>query len=58
MYSFRPVGDLVARMKERYRSNPLVTRGYSIHGRYRPGLFAASPHVFVGARAWAGGTRD
>ena len=31
----------------------LVCRGYSIRGRFRPGLFTASSHVFAGARAWA-----
>lgn len=30
-----------------------VTRGYSTRGRFRPGLFTASSHVFAGARAWA-----
>jgi len=30
-----------------------VCRGYSSRGRFRPGLFTASSHVFAGARAWA-----
>jgi pyruvate formate-lyase/glycerol dehydratase family glycyl radical enzyme len=30
-----------------------VCRGYSTRGRFRPGLFTASSHVFAGARAWA-----
>jgi len=30
-----------------------VCRGYSTRGRFRPGLFTASSHVFAGGRAWA-----
>jgi len=30
-----------------------VCRGYSTRGRFRPGLFTASSHVYAGARAWA-----
>jgi pyruvate formate-lyase/glycerol dehydratase family glycyl radical enzyme len=30
-----------------------VCRGTSARGRFRPGLFTASSHVFAGARAWA-----
>jgi formate C-acetyltransferase len=30
-----------------------VCSGYSTRGRFRPGLFTASSHVFAGARAWA-----
>ena len=30
-----------------------VCRGTSVRGRFRPGLFTASSHVFAGARAWA-----
>jgi pyruvate formate-lyase/glycerol dehydratase family glycyl radical enzyme len=30
-----------------------VCRGYSTRGRFRPGLFTASSHVFAGARSWA-----
>jgi pyruvate formate-lyase/glycerol dehydratase family glycyl radical enzyme len=30
-----------------------VCRGYSTRGRFRPGLFTASSHVFAGTRAWA-----
>ncbi|HSW39251.1 MAG TPA: pyruvate formate lyase family protein [Acidobacteriota bacterium] len=30
-----------------------VCKGYSVRGRFRPGLFTASSHVFAGARAWA-----
>lgn len=30
-----------------------VGRGYSTRGRFRPGLFTASSHVYAGARAWA-----
>lgn len=30
-----------------------VSRGYSGRGRFRPGLFTASSHVYAGSRAWA-----
>ncbi len=30
-----------------------VCKGYSTRGRFRPGLFTASSHVYAGSRAWA-----